>query len=281
MKGLMLALACVLPAAAALPGAAHAQVPLQDSAYGSGHVLLTDFAGSTVAGPNGEAPVGSLTVTGFLEFTTTTTCFNVSGNAVVSGHRIETGPHAGEGFLSSAVDHGPPVDGRPVDEVLYSGFLPRPPVNCPSPGDPPPLGFVETGYGPLTSGDITVVDAVEQVPGAAPPARVEDLAVALRRGPGRWMLALRARVCGRPGMALLRFALRSSTPGRARPVRLRSGWRDELRQDERCRVHRTAWPLGGRRSVARQYQVTLRARTTSRRWSRAVERRLYVAEPPG
>lgn len=96
----MLALACTL-VATALPGMAHAQVPLQDSAAGAGHVLLTDFAGATEAGPNGEDPVGSLTVTGYLDFTTTTTCFNVAGNAVVSGHRIETGPRAGEGFISA------------------------------------------------------------------------------------------------------------------------------------------------------------------------------------
>jgi hypothetical protein len=88
---------------------------------------------------------------------------------VVSGHRIETGPRAGEGFISSAVDKGEPVDGRPVDVVIYSGLLPRPPVNCPSPGDPPPLNFWSTGGGPLTSGDITVFDADEQLPDGAPP----------------------------------------------------------------------------------------------------------------
>jgi hypothetical protein len=278
MRAVMLALACTL-VVVALPGMAHAQDPLGDSASGAGHVLLTDFAGATEAGPNGEDPVGSLTVTGYLDFTTTTTCFNVAGNAVVSGHRIETGPRAGEGFISSAVDKGEPVDGRPVDVVVYSGLLPRPPVNCPSPGDPPPLNFWSTGGGPLTSGDITVVDADEQLPDGAPPARVPDLSVRLGGGADRPTLALSARVCGRPGIALLRFAVRSSAPGRARPLRARSGWRDELRQRSRCQVHRATWPLGARPGAVRQYWVTLRARTTARRWSRVAERRVYAVEP--
>jgi hypothetical protein len=278
MRVLTLALACLL--VAALPGIAHAQEPAGDAAWGSGRVLLTDFAGGTEAGPNGEDPVGSLTVTGYLDFTTTTTCFNVSGNAVVSGHRIETGPRAGQGFLTSAVDNGPPVDGRPVDEVVYSGLLPRPPVNCPSPGDPPPPELWSAGGGELTSGDITVVDAAEELGDAAPPADVEDLSVALRRGAGAWVLAVRARVCGRPGMALLRFGLRTSSPGAGRPAWVRSGWRDELRQRRRCQVHRTAWRLGGRADVAPRYRVTLRARTTARSWSRAAARLLEVAVPP-
>jgi hypothetical protein len=275
MRALVLALACLL-VATALPATAHAQLPLQDSAAGAGHVLLTDFSGSTAAGPNGEDPVGSLTVSGYLDFTTTTTCFNVSGNALVSGHRIETGPRAGEGFLSSAVDKGEPVNGEPVDVVIYSGLLPRPPVNCPSPGDPPPLTLWSTGGGPLTSGDITVVDADEQLPDAAPPALVPDLSVKLRRR----ALALSARVCGRPGIALLRFSVRSSVPGRARPV-ARSGWRDELRQGARCQMHRATWPLSGRPGAVREYRVTFRARTTARRWSRVAERRIFsVARAP-
>jgi hypothetical protein len=273
MRTVMLALACTV-VGAALPGTALAQDPPGDFATGSGHVLLTDFAGTTRAGPNGENPVGSLTVTGYLDFTTTTTCFNVAGNRVVSGHRIETGPRAGEGFISSAVDNGEPVDGQPVDEVIYSGLLPRPPVNCPSPGDPPPLSLWGTGGGPLTSGDITVVDADEQLSDTAPHAKVPDLSVR----PGPRGLALSARVCGRPGIALLRFSVRSSAPGEARPV-ARSGWRDELRQRARCQVHRVTWPLSGRPGDVRDYRVTLRARTTARRWSRLAERRLYADAP--
>jgi hypothetical protein len=53
------------------------------------------FPPASEAGPNGEDPVGSLTVSGFLNFTTETTCLNVSGNVVVSGGRILTGRDAG------------------------------------------------------------------------------------------------------------------------------------------------------------------------------------------
>jgi hypothetical protein len=86
-------------------------------------------------------------------------------------------------------------------------------------------------------------------------------------------------VCGRPGIALLRFAVRSSAPGRARPLRAGSGWRDELRQASRCQVHRATRPLGIRPGAVRQYWVTLRARTTARRWSGVAERRVYAVGP--
>jgi hypothetical protein len=65
-----------------LPAPALGQAPLRDSASGFGHVLETDFIGGGEAGPNGEDPVGSLTLSGFLSFTTATTCLNISGNAV-------------------------------------------------------------------------------------------------------------------------------------------------------------------------------------------------------
>lgn len=144
----------------AFPAAAMGQVPTGDSAFGSGHALATSFSGSIQAGPSGENPTGSLTTSGFLNFTATATCLNVSGNAAVIGFRIDTGPQAGQGFLVSIVDNGPPVGGQPVDTVVYSGLLPTPPATCPAPGDAPPPGFSSTGGGPLTSGDLTVIDAL-------------------------------------------------------------------------------------------------------------------------
>lgn len=224
--------------------------PLRDSVVAQGHVLLTDFAGRGEAGPNGEDPVGSLTLSGFLTFTTETTCLNVSGNAVVSGGRIATGDYTGRGFLSSSVDNGPPVDGRPVDVTRYSGLLPSPPASCPMPGDPPPRELTHTGGGPFTSGDLTVVDAVERLPVDAPSATVEVVASPARRRPG-----LRVRVCGAPGVALMRVAVR-----RARPRETRRP------QRSRCQVHRLGVPAGERGPIA------LRARTTGRRWSRAATR---------
>jgi hypothetical protein len=251
-----------------LPAPALGQVPPRDSVSAFGHVLQTDFVGAAEAGPNGERPVGSLTLSGFLDFTTATTCLNVSGNSVVSGGRILTGRQAGRGFMSSSVDHGPPVDGRPVDVTVFSGLLPRPPRNCPSPGDPPPMQLRPTGGGTFTSGDLVVVDGIERVPASAPRARVSLLPDVLQRrgliqtrtGPG-----LRVRVCGAPGTALIRVSQRTSPSGLDAPVWFRGSWRDERRQTTRCQVHRLTSPLGS--AVNGRHRFRVRARTTGRRWS--------------
>jgi hypothetical protein len=259
--------AAMVVAALLLPAPALGQVPQRDSVSAAGHVLQTDFVGAAEAGPNGESPVGSLTLSGFLDFTTTTTCLNVSGNSVVSGGRILTGRPAGQGFLSSSVDHGPPVDGRPVDVTVYSGLLARPPRNCPSPGDPPPMQLRHTGGGTFTSGDLVVVDAIERVPASASRARVRLLPevsgrpglIQTRNGPG-----IRVRVCGAPGTALIRVSQRTSPGGLDAPVWLRGSWRDERRQTTRCQVHRITSPLGS--AVNGRHRFRVRARTTGRRW---------------
>lgn len=80
----------------------------------------------------------------------------MSGNVAAIGYRIDSGT---QGFLVSIQDNGAPVNGQPVDEVLYSGLLPSPPTSCPAPGAPPPPDFSSSGGGPLISGDVTVVDA--------------------------------------------------------------------------------------------------------------------------
>jgi hypothetical protein len=252
----------------ALPAVALGQAPLRDSASAFGHVLQTDFFGASEAGPNGENPVGSLTLSGYLDFTTKTTCLNISGNAVVSGGRILTGRDAGRGFLNSSIDHGPPVGGSPVDVTVYSGRLPKAPRHCPSPGDPPPELLRPTGGGPFTSGDLIVVDAIERLPARAPAARARVLGLgsplvgleAVRSGP-----AIRVRGCGAPGMALVRVTLRTSPPGRGSPVWVRSSWQDERRQDTRCDVHRVSSPIGS--SAVGRHRISVRARTTGRRWS--------------
>lgn len=262
-----------LAAALVLSASAPAQAPQRDSVSAFGHVLETDFAGAGEAGPNGEDPVGSLTLSGFLTFTTKTTCLNVSGNAVVSGGRILTGRDAGRGFLSSSIDRGPPVDGRPVDVTVFSGLLPKPPRNCPSPGDAPPERLRHTGGGPFTSGDLVVVDAIERVPPGSPVARVRVLGVAppgpglvaTRRGP-----TVRVRVCGMPGIALVRVTQRTSPPGRDSPAWVRGSWQDERRQSSRCQMHRIGSPMAG--SATGRHRVTVRARTTGRRWSRPASR---------
>jgi hypothetical protein len=257
-----------------LPGVALGQAPLRDSASAFGHVLQTDFIGAGEAGPNGENPVGSLTLSGFLNFTTRTTCLNISGNAVVSGGRIMTGRDAGRGFLSSSIDHGPAVDGKPVDVTVFSGLLPRPPRNCPSPGDAPPDQLRHTGGGPFTRGDLIVVDAIERLPAGAPTARVRVLGLGSRPEVGLVTAlhgpTVRVRVCGAPGMALLRVRQRMSPPGRDRPAWVRGSWQDERRQDARCQVHRIKSPFDG--SATGRHRITVRARTTGYRWSRQAVR---------
>jgi hypothetical protein len=254
-----------------LPASALGEAPLRDSVSGSGHVLQTDFVGVGEAGPNGENPVGSLALSGFLNLTTATTCLNVSGNSVVSGGRILTGRDAGEGFLSSNVDHGPPVNGRPVDVTVYSGVLPRPPRNCPSPGDPPPAQLRHTGGGSFTSGDLTVVDAIERLPAGAASARVRILREThLRPGLVQTGPSIRVRLCGVPGIALLRVTQRTSPTGRNAPIWVRGSWQDERRQDARCQIHRLSSPLGS--ALNGRHRITVRARTTGRRWSRTAAR---------
>jgi hypothetical protein len=145
----------VLALALVLAAPAVASTPVE-SITGSGHVLATDFTVSVQAGPNGENPTGSLTLSGFLNFTATPTCVNLVDHAAVSGYEITSGPMTGQGFLVSGVDNGPPPA---VDEIVYSGLLPAPPTACPAPGDPPPANLQQTGGGPLTSGDITITPA--------------------------------------------------------------------------------------------------------------------------
>jgi hypothetical protein len=267
---LVLAVALLL-----LPALARGQAPLRHSASAFGHVLQTDFIGAGEAGPNGEDPVGSLTLSGFLNFQTQTTCLNLSGNAVVSGGRILTGRDAGKGFLSSSIDHGPPVNGKPVDVTVFSGLLPRPPRNCPSPGDAPPEQMRDTGGGPFTSGDLVVVDAIERLPAGSPTARVRVLGLGMGRPRGVLVAtqtgpSVRVRVCGAPGVALLRLTQRTSPPGRKAPTWVRASWQDERRQDRPCQIHRVSSPVAS--SGVGRHRIRVRARTTGRRWSREAER---------
>jgi hypothetical protein len=238
---------------------------LHDTAFGEGHVLETDFVFRTQAGPNGEDPVGTLQTWGYLEWTATLTCDNAEGNAAVGGYRIETGRHAGEGFLAASVDNGPPVDGKPVDETLYSGYLPEPPVNCPGPYHPRPDGFYSTGGGPFTRGDWTLVNVDEQLPKGTPAARLSRarVRVTAERVSGRTLgvLAARLRICGKRGIALVGVAV------------ARTRWQAKLRHSGSCSTHRITRPLGAWRAGQR-YRVGLRARTTARQWSRTVVKRV-------
>jgi hypothetical protein len=244
-------------------------VPTGDSAFGEGRVLMTDFSGSVVAGPNGENPVGTLSVRGYLDFTTTTTCVRISGNAIVGGSRIDTGPMAGRGFLQSSLDNGPPVDGQPVDDTVYSGLLPAPPTTCPAPGEPPPKEMSSTGGGPFISGDLTVFDAPDGSPEPPPPARVPRLGVTVAARRASTVVTIRARVCGRRGFAVLLLrepAMRVGTTAATGERRL------ERRHARRCQTHRVHWRTADRLEGGSRYRVGVRARTTGRVWSRGLVR---------
>lgn len=150
-------LAIAVSVAVAAPSTAIAHVGRGgQSVVGAGHVLLTDFRVSVQAGPKGQHPSGSLVLNGFLTFSATPTCVRIVGHDAVVGYRIADGPQAGQGFLTSVQDNGLPVQGQPVDTVVYTGLLPRPPRKCPSPGAAPPSALSNTGGGPLSSGDLTV-----------------------------------------------------------------------------------------------------------------------------
>jgi hypothetical protein len=247
-----------------LPTSSGGQAPTGDSAFGEGRVLLTDFHGSVEAGPNGENPVGTLTLRGYLDFTTTVTCVRITGNAIVGGHRIDTGPMAGRGFLQSSLDNGPPVDGRPVDDTIYTGLLPVPPTTCPAPGDPPPQEMSSTGGGPFLRGDMTVFDAPDGSPEPPPAARITRFSLAVETRRASTVVAMRARICGRRGVAVLLLRERGARVGTTG-----AAW-VERRQERRCQTHRVDWRAA--RIDASRYRVGGQARTTGRIWSRRVVR---------
>jgi hypothetical protein len=264
----LLAVAVLAAALYVLPTSSGGQAPTGDSAFGEGRVLLTDFVGSVEAGPAGENPVGTLTLRGYLDFTSTVTCVRISGNAVVGGHRIDSGPMAGQGFLQSSLDNGPPVDGRPVDDTIYTGLLPAPPTTCPAPGDPPPPELSHTGGGPFLRGDLTVFDAPDGSPGPPPAAHITRLGVAVTASRARTVVTIRARVCGRRGVAVLLLRERGARVGTTAAAHER---RLERRQNRRCQMHRVHWRAARVDGVSR-YRVAVRARTTGRVWSRGVVR---------
>lgn len=260
-------MAVLAAASAVVPGSSGGQAPLGDSAFGEGRVLLTDFRGSVTAGPNGENPVGTLTLRGYLDFTTTVTCVRISGNAIVGGHRINDGPQAVRGFLQSSLDNGPPIDGRPVDDTIYSGLLPTPPTTCPAPGDPPPAEMSSTGGGPFIRGDMTVFDAPDGSPDPPPPTRIERTHLALKEFRASSALTLRTHVCGLRGIAVLLLRERATRAGPNGVLRTATVRRLERPQGRRCQTHRMYWRLAGRFDGGRRYRVAVRARTTGRVWS--------------
>jgi virginiamycin B lyase len=152
--------------------------PAPISVTGSGNVEGVQFDLSVTAGPYGQNPSGHLSLGGDFNFDATPTCVNVSGDSEVVGYRIDTGPDAGKGFLSSSgpgppwlfpvspPDNGPPPDPSAPNviytapdqsgsvAITYAGVLNSPPRACPSPDSPQP-GMVDSIGNGLVTGTLT------------------------------------------------------------------------------------------------------------------------------
>jgi hypothetical protein len=145
MRRAMLAL--VVGLAAAFPSAASSQVPLQDSVSLTGTAVTTFFTVTTLcatSGPSGENPSGQVefSVLGVLQLGGPVTCLAVSSNTATLNFQDEQG---GFGIVTVQVTDNQPdtFDSEPIGRTA---------TDC-SPLPPSELG------GPITSGDITVVDA--------------------------------------------------------------------------------------------------------------------------
>ena len=134
--------ALAIGAALALPPAAGAQIPTQDSLTGSGPNLSV----SITSGPSGENPTGSLTAdfSGAHFQTTAISCFVVDGNTATFAAPVEPNVLGVTFIKVTFVDNGP---GPGVDTFGASGSTV--PFDCAS-----PLVPVNT-----ILGDIVVVDA--------------------------------------------------------------------------------------------------------------------------
>src|SRR3954454_25257151 len=146
-----LSLAWCLAGVVALLGevpAAHAAGPPQDLAFGSGSTAdFPSFQFRQSSGPSGEHPTGqSTTVYQGETFTGSpgsTGCLHVRGNKATWAGPLAANPNFSYG-KATVIDNGPRGD-----EFFAQGF--QEPVDCSTP--------VDTFGGPLTSGNITVVDA--------------------------------------------------------------------------------------------------------------------------
>jgi hypothetical protein len=149
-------LVVVFAVAAAAQDTAAAQTPTRDSI--SGTVTLSvpppirngGLIFSVSSGPSGENPTGTVTVA-LLDFNVVldfqVTCLAVNGNAATVGSR-HVDPGLGEQLAYMQVVDGGPGAPDQIGTVATGSAL-----ACAK----PPLPFVSTD--PITSGDITVVDA--------------------------------------------------------------------------------------------------------------------------
>jgi hypothetical protein len=125
------------------------------------------------------------------------------------------------------------------------------------------------GWG-ASSGDVRTWPHAFEARRARPRTRITRLRVTVDGTYTR----VRIRICGRRGSARFRFRETASPPGRNRPLFARSLRRRTRPQSSRCRTHRFRWRFDNRFAGAARYRVAARAKTTGRRWSRVVARRM-------
>jgi hypothetical protein len=141
-------LALVVVGVIGAPAVSQAQAPGEDSVTGSGTAGPYTFAFDAHSGPAGENPTGtatiSLTSTPSVFTSGPVTCLAVDGNRAVIG--IENGP----GSLTAG--EGTSIEVSDDPDALFFRLVVAPPSTCLT--DP-------SGYEPIpvTSGDITIVDA--------------------------------------------------------------------------------------------------------------------------
>jgi hypothetical protein len=87
-------------------------------------------------------------------------------------------------------------------------------------------------------------------------------------------VAVRVRLCGRPGRAAFHISETSSPPGRNGPVFARIRRKRERAQDRRCQTRRFTWVLADRFFGVSRYRVAIRARTSRTGWSRVAARHI-------
>jgi hypothetical protein len=131
----------------AVPGAV-AQAPTQDSVTGQAQFQsrfqVFNFSFDAHSGPSGEQPSGTV------DDVVPVTCLNVSGNRAT----ISAAPNPSTG-ASPALFYVEDNDGAGQDRIGVEPFLPAPVTVCP---DPALISTTLPSF-PITSGDLTVVDA--------------------------------------------------------------------------------------------------------------------------
>ncbi|MEA2400996.1 MAG: hypothetical protein QOK00_1399 [Thermoleophilaceae bacterium] len=153
MRQRMLPVAAVVGAALAFAGVSGAQAPAQDSVVLTGGPAIagsfTVTSLNVTSGPSGENPTGQVSYGAFgvMPVSRPVTCLAVRGNAATINISVPLSrpPPFDVGIVTVAV-----VDNAP--DSFDATVVGRAPTDC---SPTPPIVF----GGPLTSGDITVVDA--------------------------------------------------------------------------------------------------------------------------